>query len=199
MKAGPAIIAQTALICISLFIGCKKGEGDPFISLRSRKARMANDWKLKSCIWEYNRLTATGKPINEIIEVANGSLADNYTDSSGTTKFSIPFSMQLSTDKKGGFILKETISNQVFKAAGNWDFALGVGSAKSKEDLYMKMTETLENSSDASLLFFGGNNEVNLHIRTLREKRLVLVCEKNTLLNTNGKNYLLRAEYIFEP
>ncbi|MFH2141789.1 MAG: hypothetical protein ABIJ97_05165 [Bacteroidota bacterium] len=36
------------LISLSVFTGCKKGEEDPFLSLRTRSARLKNTWKLVS-------------------------------------------------------------------------------------------------------------------------------------------------------
>lgn len=34
------------ILTVSMFFGCKKGENDPFLSLKSRKARLVGEWKL---------------------------------------------------------------------------------------------------------------------------------------------------------
>ncbi|MBW8048780.1 MAG: hypothetical protein FVQ77_00255 [Cytophagales bacterium] len=41
-------ITAIALIAMPLFYSCKKGENDPFISLRSRDKRITGEWKLVS-------------------------------------------------------------------------------------------------------------------------------------------------------
>jgi len=41
-------ITAVALIAMPLFYSCKKGEEDPFISLRSRDKRITGEWKLTS-------------------------------------------------------------------------------------------------------------------------------------------------------
>lgn len=45
-----AIMAAAA----TLFTGCRKGEGDPLISLQSRKARVAGNWTYKTMVNEYS-------------------------------------------------------------------------------------------------------------------------------------------------
>ena len=37
----------TIMLIVTAFVGCKKGEEDPIISLRSRDARITGTWELK--------------------------------------------------------------------------------------------------------------------------------------------------------
>src|SRR6185436_4431068 len=43
-----AILRVFVLTMLVFFFGCKKGEEDPRISLRTRKARLAGEWRLKN-------------------------------------------------------------------------------------------------------------------------------------------------------
>ena len=42
------------LALVAAFTSCKKGENDPFLSLKSRKGRLAGDWIVKSATYTLN-------------------------------------------------------------------------------------------------------------------------------------------------
>lgn len=54
-------LALLVLVTISSLVSCKKGDGDPYFSIYSRKARLTGDWKVTNIntTVKYNRTTIT--------------------------------------------------------------------------------------------------------------------------------------------
>jgi hypothetical protein len=63
------ILLLVILISIPIFFSCKKGDGDPFFSIYSRKQRLTGDWKVTS--------------INETVKYRSTTITTTYT---GTKK-----------------------------------------------------------------------------------------------------------------
>ena len=47
MKKSLLALVAISVVASGTLSSCKKGENDPFLSLRTRKARLVSDWKLK--------------------------------------------------------------------------------------------------------------------------------------------------------
>lgn len=47
-----------AVVVLATFAGCKKGENDPFLSFRSRDARVVGEWKVSN--YSYDETTVNG-------------------------------------------------------------------------------------------------------------------------------------------
>ncbi len=88
---------------------CKKGENDPFLSLRSRKARITGEWKLSSGTTNYilNDTTKT--------TIYNGTTATSPT---GT----FPYTEKWTINKNGTLTLSIHNSGDVFTMEANWCF-----------------------------------------------------------------------------
>lgn len=79
------------LICIvTCSASCKKGENDPFLSLKSRQARMHGDWKIEA--FEYTEKTV--QPNGDYIEVVEHyedniitRVTKDYTESNSTIEY----------------------------------------------------------------------------------------------------------------
>ena len=72
-------LALLAMLAFGLLFSCKKGENDPFISLRSRKARIVGEWKLQK---GFEKTTGTYPEA-----IVYGETTGTKTDDSGTRNF----------------------------------------------------------------------------------------------------------------
>lgn len=129
-----SIIAAAAML-IPTLNSCKKGSNDPFLSLRSRKARVAGEWTIAS--WSessgYNNSTSesantdywdTGSYIYEIVEghvfisrsenYRNGSNYSSYDEMmQGAAKAAMTF------EKDGTFTRKTVLSSLVITSGSS--------------------------------------------------------------------------------
>ena len=121
MKKNLLKFAVILFVSIIVFSGCKKGEDDPFISFRSRTARLAGNWKLSS-------MEVT------IAEGAGGSSNSNHFSYNGTTMtisensngynstYSEPFSLNWIINKDGTYNLTSVTNSSVYTESGNWSW-----------------------------------------------------------------------------
>lgn len=82
-----ALVATLALACLPLIQSCKKGEGDPFLSLRSRKARLTGEWTVQTWTEEssYSNTSSSGNTSSGTdkyeLEDGDASMFTSYTSS----------------------------------------------------------------------------------------------------------------------
>ena len=100
------------------FEGCKKGENDPGLSLKSRKGRLAGEWKLVKA--EENS-TQTGA-------TAQTKTFDGTNWTANGTKDNTAYTKRVTFEKDGTFKMEETWAAITTTATGVWFF-----SGKNKE------------------------------------------------------------------
>lgn len=150
MKNFAKLALAAAVVLPTVFVGCKKGENDPFLSFRSRKGRVAGEWKVTegsgtttssfggssyTSTWTYDGATRT--------ETSGGS--------SSTSKETMNFTF----DKDGTFtatmVGTETIDTDTYttteNASGTWNFTGGVGETKNKSQIIMATTSYTSNTT----------------------------------------------------
>ena len=191
----PKTLVLLMLLGSSLFItNCKKGEDDPFLSLRTRKARVAGEWTMKSGTDKIsavdgasgasftNNITYTETSYNETSSFPGGG-------GSGTHKLTIEF------EKDGGFIYTETMDGSTFIAKGTWNFTDGIGDNKRKEQLVLHVTSYSD--PDGSGTFAGNYTDLTYNIKELRNKKMVLIStDKSSYSDGNYNSY--ETDYTFE-
>ncbi|MDI1355575.1 MAG: hypothetical protein PSX36_11685 [bacterium] len=186
------------LISISLFLTtCKKGEDDPLLSLRTRKARVEGDWMLESATVNLEFINFTQNTrLAENLYLQGPSLVG--TEINGTVPYQVSYLFLLSVkfDKKGGFRLKETFSNNVIEASGIWDFDYGLGPDKRKEELTISLTD-VSSGSTGSHIFNQFGTTFSYKIKELRNKKMVLKVSALTYSNKNGEEDTMSAEFTF--
>lgn len=188
------------IICSSLIIlafqSCKKGEDDPFFSLRTRKNRASGSWTLKSGYLDV-RIERAGSVSDEHYEFSETDLS--YTElNTGKVENGISHHLKLELDKKGHFTIDEESYGVAFKADGEWDFEDGTGKGKNKEYLQLKITSVRQ----GKLLYYDGFNKSTSNfayrIKELRNKKLVLVSDKNMVYDyASGDKLWIESEYEF--
>jgi hypothetical protein len=125
--------AVTAILF--LFNSCRKGDDDPLLSLRSRKARVAGEWQLTSGFSESTAF-ADGSSASETYEYGSGSYSFHQSIiSPGATisnSESGEYALKISFDRDGNFSMEETKGKNRVLYTGIWNFTKGVGEYKNK-------------------------------------------------------------------
>ena len=86
------------LIFASVFVGCKKGENDPFMSLLSRKARITGVWNLTSADYEFRDVDGSDTDVTTYSY--DGTQMTETTDGIG---FAYTYSEEITIEKDGTF------------------------------------------------------------------------------------------------
>lgn len=149
MNTFSKIAVAAVTISALAFTGCKKGEGDPFLSLSSRKARLSGEWKVtKGEGTETNTLASISSTTTTTYD---GATQVETTGSSNTTTH---YTMEYEFEKDGTFttVYTNTDANpaQVTTCTGTWNFTSGVGEAKSKSAVVMYIESMTQGSSSAT-------------------------------------------------
>ncbi|MGL4599248.1 MAG: hypothetical protein ACRCYO_17130 [Bacteroidia bacterium] len=179
-----AKITVAALVLLSVALeSCKKGEGDPALSLRSRKARMAGEWKVSK---------------GEGTETSGNSTSTftfdgtTVTQTSNNITFSFGSTMEATLEKDGTFksVSTTTINNSTTTTneTGIWNFTSGVGEAKNKSQLVMMtLSSTTTTGSSTDTETYTGSNapSVLYDIYQLKSKEIILKQEGSNT-DSNG-------------
>lgn len=157
-----------------VFDAClKKGEDDPFLSLRSRKARVVGDWEIVSYKynWNYNY---TGSPSfsNSTVYTMNGSTyTDVTTDGGGTSTTNGTITWKWTFEKNGTYEYTQTIDGQTETSKGTWNFTSGIGELKNKSQItYYEQNNTSSSGISSST---GNYVDIAYDIIELRNKKMV--------------------------
>lgn len=111
-----ALIAIAGLTTIT---GCKKGENDPFLSLKTRKARITGEWRLTSGTVSETENTSSG----------SNTYLTTYTSTTRTIDGNtISYRETLTIEKDGTFNVERVVDGGISVVSGNWFF-----SGKNKE------------------------------------------------------------------
>lgn len=190
MKKGIVFTGMFILI-ISAIVGCKKGENDPFLSLRTRKARITGEWTLVEGINVETSTTSGGTSVSTTL---------SYTDSTSTwLGETVPYTKVLSLDKKGNFEIRRTRNGVEKIDKGVWFFAGKVKEQgiKNKEAIVLSLQEQSEtgvgtfNEYDGFLL-----NKV-IMIDRLKNDEMIIKGESSSTAS-NGYTETLSYEERFE-
>lgn len=170
------------------FTGCKKGENDPFLSLKSRKARLAGEWKVSSREQTYS-YTSTGvwgtsnsytSTYNGSIEVENG--INNGISYSTEDQYTTDFVFE----KDGTYTTTVTFPDGSAVIKGNWAFLGKSKKAELKNKEAIALTTTSETyygeTTTTSGTFFPFNV---LIIDQLKSKEIVFTFDE-TSTSTNS-------------
>jgi hypothetical protein len=118
------------IVMISITIlSCRKGEGDPFLSLRTRKARITGEWKLKS-----GSIT-TKENDTTIYTLYNGVSAE-------TASGIYPYTEKFWFKKDGSFRIIYTNSSVSLTFNGLWRFGKRIKEIELKNKEYIILMTT---------------------------------------------------------
>ena len=180
-----------AFLFISLGMNsCKKGENDPFLSLKSRKSRMAGEWditkmtRIESGLW-------TGVPYTNTYVIENGVSSSTFTaggystSSTGTVSnysFNIlkdgSFSNTMTYDSGNGEVTEEE--------EGSWMF---IGKNKNED---LKNKEAIIFTTNSSVTTSAGSTTTNTSTGLTSGSIMIIDQLKS-------KEIIIKGEYSVSP
>lgn len=191
-------IALAAVTISALaFTGCKKGEGDPFLSLTSRKARLAGEWKVTK--GEGGRTyTFASTNFTETMTYDGTQAVTVTSTSAGSTTNTDKYTWEMEFEKDGKFVMTSTDNNSstavVETMSGVWNFTGGVGEMKNKSQVVLYVESWTSGSNSET--YTGSNRPTMLYdIYQLKGKEIILI-DKGT--GSNG-NEVREYKWTLEP
>ncbi len=163
-------IFSICFVSMLLILGCKKGEEDPTLSLRTRKERFAGDWNLTRGF-----VSSTSK---------NSVVNTSYTESAYTTTTSLnpdlvingSYTRTLSINKEGTFIEETYKDDQYTKDQGYWTFLSGndIEKLKNKEAVLFKIASQFNSVGNILNQFEGEERPLaTIRLKKLANKEMV--------------------------
>lgn len=139
-------------------LSCRRGEGDPAISLRSRKARLTGEWKLKKGNYTYTYTYSFGQfqsTTTDILNLSDGIFTYTSTSGNSTSTKTGTYSRKITINKDGSwneeYIRTETGSTtETYKREGKWNWTGGVGDMKSKSQIVLTVLKEMEISGNST-------------------------------------------------
>lgn len=148
MKRSILKLSVIILSGIMAFSSCKKGENDPFLSLKSRDGRLAGDWT----VTEMTQTTTNADGTKDIMEISGSKITFTEVDGSESTANEGTGSIVMTFEKDGTFerVMNVTIEGDAYNQSqlttdkGIWFWADGNKEldTKNKEVLIMQTTST---------------------------------------------------------
>lgn len=122
MKTKFLKLAILLVVAVTTLEGCRKGENDPLISLRSRDARVTGEWKLVA--YESTRTDFFSFGATSITEVRTEAYdgATWTTTNPGGGSDSFLYSRNLVIEKDGTYIYSETDDGDYEEEKGRWSW-----------------------------------------------------------------------------
>ena len=129
MKRTILMLAAVALIFVAP--SCKKGENDPFLSFKTRDARITGVWTMSALeSTNTNTTVTTGTTvINTSTSTFNGTTITETWTSWGGGTYTYSFSYKLTIEKDGTYMLEQVLDGDKSEETGYWSW---VDDAKKK-------------------------------------------------------------------
>ena len=194
-----SIILGLSVIALAVNLtSCKKGENDPFLSLSSRKARLAGEWTLTK--ETYDRVYNGNNGISDYVQTTTSTYDGTIKTGSETTVTNgqtvtdalTPeiYTKQFTIEKNGTFILTTISVDGTEKVEGNWVF-LGKNKStklKKKEAISLSFSKTTYTDANGVTTTTSSQDLEGwvFAIDQLKKKEFVLIDESSNT-NQDGK------------
>lgn len=188
-----------ALLLIVPFLWtCKKGEKDPLISLRTRKARLVGEWTMKRGIASIT-ITEPGKTLLNQTFMMDGRDATINEKEVGVAPvtYLIKYTLYIEFRKDGTFTFSENFGGYILQAWGTWNFMGRIGEDKNKESIVLRIDKA-DKGYTRNNLFNKIGTEVIYKISELKNKTLVMKSSSKPYNEANGEYADFTCEYLFE-
>lgn len=184
-------LIMAAAIAASALPSCKKGENDPFLSLRTRKARVAGEWKVTSGKGS-NTQTGAWNPYTSSWTYDGSTQSE--TEGGNTTSF--PRTITYSFEKDGTYTHTDISDGATVTTTGTWNFLQGVGETKNKSRL--ALNELTTTSQNGPVTTEGEGYDMMYTIDELRHKKMVLKLDFSYAYS-DGSGGSFSEELVLEP
>lgn len=191
-------LSTAVLLLTTVFTACKKGENDPFLSLRSRKARIAGEWNLDYAEYVHSNTLANTTTTESISFYDQTEVTVNSTQVSGSTinyeVLSSPCTVKLTIEKDGTYTQVKTKNNEVTTTTGTWIFLKknDENDLKNKEAILLTETSITDPSGTTTTTGIAGKVYT---IDQLRNKKMVWKLNSET--TSGGTSELLEGSFEF--
>lgn len=115
MKKQSFKYAVIAVLSLTFLAACKKGENDPFLSLKSRNARITGTWKLTS---QESTQTEVNNGMTEVYTTSFDGTYLTNTNPGGSSTTS--YSHTIEIDKDGKYKMTRLDGGVTYENQGNW-------------------------------------------------------------------------------
>ncbi len=153
---------------------CKKGENDPMLSLKSRKARLTGEWKLSE--GTVTELEGTGSTTTVYTETMK-------TETElGETPAITPYTETITIEKDGTFESTNVSGTSIYTLKGVWFWAEGNKELETgdKEVLVLSITSITTAGGVSTYTGFGDSNQQFLKIDKLSGKEMIITIEESS-------------------
>lgn len=164
MKKSISLIALVLMVFSGVFFtGCKKGEEDPFISLKSRDSRVTAKWKLTKI---------------------EGSSTNSFAGSSFTTTTSYNGTIYTTTFSSGDVVsYSYALEMEILKGGDMTSTETEDGAVSTSKDIWF----WTNNTSDKTGLYLGVLDEGIFTVEGLSSKELILTIESEQTDTEDGQ------------
>ncbi len=207
-------IGLIVLILATSLVSCKKGDNDPFLSLLSRKARLAGEWKLSSADFDFKTVDGDGATVTTT--TYDGTDITETTDGDGKT---FAYSENITIDKDGTFTIyveeeinynQDQTGIQKITMEGVWYFIDGINDTdikdKERVEFFIQKLTDVHPSGDTEIIESSGSIPViqergfssiyiilldrlaNKEMTTIYDSEVVIDGETRTI--TGSKDYI---------
>ena len=198
-------LAAGALVLTANLSSCKKGENDPFLSLKSRKARVTGEWTVTKMEGTYSNVNSENPLLNSSgTSTYDGTTATGTYTFAGNTTAEDPqtYTQTFTFEKDGTFSMIYAVGTSSYTVEGNWIF---LGKNKNaelakKEAILLTITKEVntEDGVSETETFTGYNNTMTFLIDQLKSKEMILIDESTNVdgatTSTDKSTYTLTAK-----
>ena len=157
-------LALIAIGGLTTITGCKKGENDPFLSLKSRTARISGEWKLsEGTITEtYGGGGATTTDVTTYTSstVSQGGSTTSYTET-------------MTIEKDGTFKIEYVEGGVPYSVTGNWFFSGKIKDLDLKKKEAIIFSELVYTNPGGTSTYTGLYGDQILLLDQLKSKELI--------------------------
>lgn len=182
------VLLLSALVIAGSFSGCKKGENDPFLSLRSRKSRLEGNWVIVK--EEVSETNINGSTTEIMQSVYDGKMKITTTTTtvgtiSTTVIDTVKYTFNFDIKKDGNYKITAANENKIdiVTTEGTWLF-LGkskLNDLKNKEAILLTTTKQVVSSNPvANLVNYENLNGLTIVINALKNKEMMTIVEENS-------------------
>jgi hypothetical protein len=198
-------LAAGALVLTANLSSCKKGENDPFLSLKSRKARVTGEWTVTKMESTYSNVNSEDPSLNSSgTSSYNGTTATSTYTYDGNTTAQDPetYTQTFTFEKDGTFSMIYAAGTASYTVEGNWIFLGKNKNAELGKKEAIMLTTTKETYSEAgdsqTESFTGYQNTMTFLIDQLKSKEMILIDESTNVdgveTSTDKSTYTLTAK-----
>jgi hypothetical protein len=213
-----------AITCLIVIDGCKKGDKDPALSFRSRKARVVGFWTIAdlkgtsnvrsfgvSGNITYTTYTRASIFLDGVTRVETGSAttifndANTVNDVDSFTNKSV-YKLTIQFNKDGTYELKEHLSDNTglfennLTNTGNWNFTSGIGELKNKEQIVLTPTkiDNVDLNTQTTHVYQTNRVDGTFNIIELKNKEMILQSHEQDFNAIDGSYNRYDYTYTFK-